>query len=140
MPLTALNDYGKHLVRQGIIPPRGWSKVEVAFFLVINENGALVVVHGLRQTVGRGARNTPYKLRPQFDVPYRTKHTNSPSPFFLADNAKYLLGIGTPMTIDSYGKKSGDDPERLMAFHQSSVALHKVLLGQINTPKGAYKL
>lgn len=98
MPLSALYKYGLDLVNRGLIPKAGWTLVPVSFALVINAEGELVRISDLRETVQLGKKQVVRKLT--MSVPYRDKHTNAITPFFLADNATYLLGI------DRDGKKA----------------------------------
>lgn len=127
MVLKALTDYGQALVRRGVIPPLGWSLVNVNYALVIDDDGNLLNVRSLayeEQATVKGKTKMVTKY-PSMCVPYRSKHQSGLTPFFVCDNAAYLLGL----------RDDKDAPDKVAAKHRSAKELHQEILADIHTVK-----
>lgn len=90
------------------VPPYGYSSEKVSFCAVITDHGELVRIEDIRDQTGKKPR--PVLMH----VPEHTKRTVGVQPFFLCDNAIYLLGL------DTKGK-----PERAAACHEATLELHQ---------------
>lgn len=123
MLLDALVSYAQELQERGEIPKEGWSAVKCQYALHINNDGALtdIISLGIEETV---KKKTAIKY-PTFNVPYRAKHQNGPTPFLLVDNVKYLLGLAG---------EHGPDQKSLQSF-SSAKKLHDTVLGNVSTVK-----
>lgn len=123
MLLNALVSYAQELQARGEIPKEGWSAVKCQYALHINDDGALtdIISLGVEEIV---KKKTVIKY-PTFSVPYRSKHQNGPTPFLLADNPKYLLGLAD---------EHGPDQKALQCFG-SSKKLHDTVLENVSTVK-----
>jgi CRISPR-associated protein Csd1 len=92
------------------VPAFGFSTEQVSFCLVIAQDGTLIDVEDVRDHEGKTPRGIPQS------VPAHDKRAVNIRPFFLCDNATYLLGL------DAKGK-----PERTAKCHESSRKLHTEL-------------
>lgn len=82
MILRALYDYYDR--SRDVLAPLNLSYEEVAFAIVINENGDFLRIEDLRNEEGVGTEILT--LRPE-------ERTSSPIPHFLGDNGSYVLGL-----------------------------------------------
>ena len=82
MILRALYDYYDR--SQEILAPMNLSYEEVAFAIVIDENGKFLRFEDLRNEEGSGT--LILTLRPE-------ERTSSPVPHFLGDNGSYVFGL-----------------------------------------------
>lgn len=74
---------------QGKVPPKGMSREEVEWELVLSESGELVNVISLSHGDGKGANRFREMLVPEHDG----RSGPNPKPYFLCDTAVYLLGM-----------------------------------------------
>ena len=102
------------------IPPWGLSLQPVGFDLVLSPDGTAVLAD-LREE-HRTPRGAVRRTAPRVQVPGPAQHTNAPSPFFLWDNAAYVLGLVT----------EGKDPEFIARCHESFRALHRHMLDGVD--------
>lgn len=123
MPLLSLAKYGNELIERGELPPIGWSRVRAPFALCINAEGDLTQIIDLRYE--EEGREKKYVRAPDFDVPYRDKHTAKVTPFFLCDNATYLLGMAG----------DGESYEKAEKRFDGCRKLHKQLLENVDLPE-----
>ena len=123
-PIQALADYGDQLIRRGTIPRNGWSQCVAGFALEIDEEGTLLRILDLRESVTMGKKMIKRSM--SCSLPLRSTHTNSPSSaFVLSDNASYLLGI----------PKQGEDLGKALAKNKYSVILHHEIFDDVKTEK-----
>lgn len=123
MPIAALAKYGELLVKRGILPPFGWSMARVPFAIELDKDGNMSRIVDLRVDTPMGKKMV--KLSPDFRLPYRTIHTASVTPFFLADNLQYIFGIC----------EDGKAADKVLAKNRAFIALHHKILDGVNTPK-----
>lgn len=74
---------------QGKVPPKGMSRKEVEWELVLSKSGELVNVISLSHGDGKGANRFREMLVPEHDG----RSGPNPKPYFLCDTAVYLLGM-----------------------------------------------
>lgn len=114
MIIQSLVEYYQSLAKNNKVPLSGWSSSNVSFALVLSENGEVL------DLVDRRDGNKKKKSR-KFIVPEQAKRTSNISPFFLCDNASYLLGLDT--------KDKSAQPNFLAAKQ-----LHQTILSGIDDP------
>lgn len=74
---------------QGKVPPKGMSREEVEWELVLSESGELVNVIPLSHGDGKGSNRYQTMLVPE----HPGRSGKNPPPYFLCDTAVYLLGM-----------------------------------------------
>ena len=74
---------------QGKVPPKGMSREEVEWELVLSESGELVNVISLSHGDGKGSNRYQTMLVPE----HPGRSGKNPPPYFLCDTAVYLLGM-----------------------------------------------
>lgn len=124
MIISELANYGESLVRRGVLPPLGWSQVNVSFAFEIDDYGNLIRIVDLRTQEERNNKTVLIPL--ECAVPYRPGKHAGTSPYVLADNLMYITGIeGT--------HSGGKDKAELknMAF----VKLHHEIFDSVQTKK-----
>lgn len=123
MLLDALVSYAQELQARGEIPKDGWSTIKAQYALHIDSSGTLVDIVSLGVKEEK-QKKTAIKY-PAFSVPYRAKHQNGPTPFLLADNVKYLLGLAG---------EDGPNQKSLQCF-ESAKKLHNEVLKGVDDEK-----
>jgi CRISPR-associated protein Csd1 len=78
------------------VPQTGYSRVKVAFALILSENGELLDIADLRDKNSKGKVEYPCMIVPEQNG---RSGNNAPS-YFLCDNSKYVLGIDKDMKAD----------------------------------------
>lgn len=100
------------------LPLAGWSVAKVSYAIPLKEDGSL---SGELMDI-RGKLNN--KSRPQsLVVPEQAKRTSQVLPFFLVDNATYLLGIDTK-----------NKPEKARESFLAAKSLHEEILQDVDSP------
>lgn len=103
MILQALTSLYEALAQKGEISKEGWSREKISFALGIDENGDLLRITPLFETVDMPKEKK--KEEPQeMTVPAAVKRTSGAAANFLWDNSSYILGVSL--------KKGEDDAER----------------------------
>ena len=102
------------------LPKTGWEVRGVSFALVLSKEGDLLQVLPLMQQVLRGKKQVA--IPQDFVVPMGETRSSGILPFFLCDNASYLLGA------DTKGK-----PERTKECFAASKNLHEEILGDVKS-------
>ncbi len=121
MILQALTQYYEDLLRLGKITRPGWSKQKISYSLLLSEEGQLLQLLHLQETVERGNKTV---LAPrEMWVPSPVKRSSGIRPNFLCDTSSYLLGV------DGKGKA-----DRSMDCFAASKALHLQLLKEVDSP------
>lgn len=126
MILQALVKEYEVLADQGKLDRPGWSSVGVSYALDLDEDGTLLGVLTLKETVTvqkKGGKTEMKQVPQKMALPEPVKRTVGISPNFLCDNSSYFLGI------DNKGK-----PKRAMECFRASRGLHHRLLEGADTP------
>lgn len=103
MILQALTSLYEALAQKGEIAKEGWSREKISFALSIDEEGNLLRVTPLFDTVD-GPKGKTREVPQKMTVPAAVKRTSGAAANFLWDNSSYILGVSL--------KKGEDDVER----------------------------
>ena len=103
MLLQALTSLYETLAQKGEISKEGWSREKISFALSIDEEGNLLRVTPLFDTVD-GPKGKTREVPQKMTVPAAVKRTSGAAANFLWDNSSYILGVSL--------KKGEDDAER----------------------------
>ncbi len=103
MILQALTSLYETLSQKGEISKEGWSREKISFALSIDEEGNLLRVTPLFDTVD-GPKGKTREVPQKMTVPAAVKRTSGAAANFLWDNSSYILGVSL--------KKGEDDAER----------------------------
>lgn len=121
MILQALVRYYEIMAAENKLPKPGYCLGKVSYALNLSEEGELLGIVSLKQPVERGKKkiNLPQSLK----IPEQTPRAVNIFPFFLCDNAIYLLGL------DTKGK-----PQRTLQCFEASKRLHRQILSGAGHP------
>ena len=103
MILQALTSLYEALAQKCEISKEGWSREKISFALSIDEEGNLLRVTPLFDTVD-GPKGKTREVPQKMTVPAAVKRTSGAAANFLWDNSSYILGVSL--------KKGDDDAER----------------------------
>lgn len=103
MILQALTSLYEALAQKGEISKEGWSREKISFALGIDENGDLLRITPLFETVD-GPKGKTREVPQKMTVSAAVKRTSGAAANFLWDNSSYILGVSL--------KKGEDDAER----------------------------
>lgn len=103
MILQALTSLYEALAQKGEISKEGWSREKISFALSIDEEGNLLRVTPLFDTVD-GPKGKTREVPQKMTVPAAVKRTSGAAANFLWDNSSYILGVSL--------KKGENDAER----------------------------
>ena len=103
MILQALTSLYEALAQKGEISKEGWSREKISFALSIDEEGNLLRVTPLFDTVD-GPKGKTREVPQKMTVPAAVKRTSGAAAKFLWDNSSYILGVSL--------KKGENDAER----------------------------
>lgn len=103
MILQALTSLYEAIAQKGEISKEGWSREKISFALSIDEEGNLLRVTPLFDTVD-GPKGKTREVPQKMTVPAAVKRTSGAAANFLWDNSSYILGVSL--------KKGEDDAER----------------------------
>ena len=121
MILQALVRHYEDLTAQNLIAPPGWTQVKVSYAMELDEQGSLLRVASIQDSVVRGSKTV---LAPRLvELPAPVKRTVGIAANFLCDNASYILGF------DGKG-----NAERARECFAACKALHERLLCDVDTP------
>ena len=119
MILRALVNYYESLAAQGKLAKPGWGDARISYALEISEEGDLLGILTLLETVKQGKKTVE---KPQvLKLPEATKRSSGIAAQFLWDNARYILGI------DEAGKE-----ERAKKCFQATAEKTKTVLREAN--------
>lgn len=121
MILQSLVNYYEALADRGELERPGWQSAKVSFGLRISEDGTLLDVIDLRQSIDAGNKK---KLAPvNMSVPMQEKRSSGIKANFLCENVTYFLGV------DDKGK-----PQRAQSCFDACAKLHHELLDEVEHP------
>lgn len=92
MILQALTSLYEALAQKGEISKEGWSREKISFALSIDEEGNLLRVTSLFDTVD-GPKGKTREVPQKMTVPAAVKRTSGAAANFLWDNSSYILGV-----------------------------------------------
>lgn len=122
MILNSLVEYYGMLLEKNEIEKEGWAKVEVGYAITIDAVGAVKGIVSLSEnTTDKGKEK-----QMQMVVPVHSGRSGKvPPPYFMCDNAKYLLGAW-----QQSGKPDEDEKNRNQAYnyHKAAAGFHNKIL------------
>ena len=123
MILNALTKYYEQLLEAGNVGKDGWSLAKVSYAITIDESGQVRNLIPLSIEEIRG--NKKVVLPAQRLVPLQKGRSRQIAPYFMCDNAKYLLGGWT-----SSGDSETDEKNRIQAknYFDAAAQYHKQIL------------
>ena len=113
MILQALCSYYNHLAAAGKIPPVGWESIKIGYVLNIDADGNIESIVSFGDDM------------PSMNVPVGNNATSGIEPRFLADKAKYILGLEN--------KGNNSNPDVYSKHFEASKALHIRILKGVNS-------
>lgn len=126
MILNSLVEYYGMLLEKNEIEKEGWAKVEVGYAITIDSVGAVKGIVSLSEnTTDKGKEK-----QMQMVVPVHSGRSGKvPPPYFMCDNAKYLLGAW-----QQSGKPDEDEKNRNQAYnyHKAAADFHNKILHNSN--------
>jgi len=102
MILQSLVRHYECLVKYGEVPRLGWCIAKASFAINLRQDGSILGVIPLRETVQRGKKQI--EISKEIQVPEMVSRSSDISANFLCDNSKYILGIDQDET-DKRSKK-----------------------------------
>lgn len=126
MILKSLVDYYEILLDRNEIEKEGWVRADVGYVITIDKTGEVRSIGSLMNSVSDKRK----KNAVQMVVPVHNGRSGKvPPPYFMCDNAKYLLGAWQPS-----GKPDEDEKSRYQAdnYHKAAVEYHNRILGNSN--------
>lgn len=122
MILQALTAYYEQLVKDGKAGLPGWdNNCKISYALVLNSKGELVKIAPCFETVI--SKSKEIQLPQKMEVPTHAKRSSNICPYFLCDNAIYMLGADIK-----------NDCGRELDCFAAMKKLHHKLLKNVNTP------
>ncbi|MDE7201423.1 MAG: type I-C CRISPR-associated protein Cas8c/Csd1 [Lachnospiraceae bacterium] len=132
MILKSLVDYYEILLERNEIEKEGWIKADVGYAITIDRTGEVKNIVSLADRTDE-AKNVPKKSKAntvQKVVPVHNGRSGKvPPPYFMCDNAKYLLGAWQYL-----GKADEDEKNKKQAYnyHKAAADYHKEILQNSN--------
>lgn len=128
MILNALTDYYEHLLKEEKVGRDGWSFVKVSHAITIDESGQLRGIQPLMKQAQRGKKEVLVPVSRL--APLQKGRSRQVAPYFMCDNAKYLLGAWS-----SSGDTEADEKNRKQAneYFKASAVYHKELLKNVDS-------
>lgn len=121
MILQALVKYYEIMAAEGKLPKQGYCTGKVSYVLELSREGELCGITSLRLTVERGTKKVD--VAQMLEVPEQTTRAVNIFPYFLCDNAIYLLGLDTK-----------GNPKRALQCFEASKKLHREILSGVDHP------
>lgn len=121
MILQALVKYYENMAKEEKLPKQGYGTGKVSYALDLSKEGDLLSIISLKLPVQRG--NKKVDVPQSLEVPEQESRSVNIFPFFLCDNAIYLLGL------DTKGK-----PQRTLQCFEASKKLHREILSGVDHP------
>lgn len=130
MILQALTKYYEILVENGKIAAAGWDPVRVSYAINIDSEGRF---HGIQSLLVKGLKGKKEGMIPCVqNVPrHATRSGKMPPPYFLCDNARYLLGAWSEIGKEEDNKKN---KEKANEYFQNAARYHKEILKDCDNP------
>lgn len=123
MILSALTDYYEQLLKEEKVGKDGWSLSKVSYAITIDESGQVRGIQSLLKQEQRGKKEVLVPVMRL--VPLQKGRSRQIAPFFMCDNAKYLLGAWSPSgdtETDEKNQKQAKD------YFEASAKYHKDIL------------
>jgi CRISPR-associated protein Csd1 len=123
MILNALTNYYEILLKEGKVGKDGWSTAKVSYAITIDNDGEVKGIVSLMTPEERGKKTVLVPV--QRTVPLQKGRSSQIAPYFLCDNAKYLLGAWVP------SGDAGEDAKRkkqAAEYFAASASYHRNLL------------
>ncbi len=130
MILQALTRYYETLVESGKIAAAGWDPVKVSYAINVDAEGHF---RGIQSLLVKGMKGKKEVMVPCIqNVPrHATRSGKTPPPYFLCDNAKYLLGAWAETQDAAENKKRR---EKAQEYFQNAANYHRELLKSCDDP------
>lgn len=129
MILSALTNYYEHLLKEGKVGQDGWSSAKVSYAITLDQEGHVKGIQLLERPVQRGEKEV-FAPVDRF-VPFQKGRSRQIAPYFMCDNAKYLLGAWIPtgdLVMDEKNQKQAQ------AYFEASANYHKNILKNCDSP------
>lgn len=125
MILQSLTNYYEQLLKDGRVGKTGWSKVKVSYAITIDKGGAVRNIIPIATETNEGKKKTtPSSER---IVPFQKGRSGkNPPPYFMCDNAKYLLGAWSPSGDEKVDLKN---KQQAQEYFKASGMYHREILG-----------
>ncbi len=126
MILKSLVDYYEILLERNEIEKEGWVRADVGYVITIDRAGEVKSIGSLMNSVPNKSKENSV----QMIVPAHNGRSGKvPPPYFMCDNAKYLLGAW-----QLSGKPDEDEKNRYQAdnYHKAAVDYHNKILQNSN--------
>lgn len=121
MILQALVRYYEIMAAEKKLPKQGYCLGKVSYALSLSEEGGLLGIINLKQSAERGKKKID--IPQSLEIPEQTTRAVNIFPFFLCDNAIYLLGLDTK-----------GNPKRALQCFEASKELHRKILSGVDHP------
>lgn len=120
MILNALTDYYEKLLKEGKVCKDGWSLAKVSYAITIDADGKVKGIIPLNvEEKGKMATSV------SFSVPLQKGRSRQIAPYFMCDNAKYLLGAWIPSGDSDVDQKN---QKQAKSYFEASAKYHKDIL------------
>lgn len=123
MIIKALTDFYDVLERQGVVCEEGWSHAKVSYAITIDGEGQVRNIQSLLLEKEKGKKLVMAPA--QRTVPLQRGRSSGIAPYFLCDNAKYLLGAWVPTGDEKADVK---DAKKAKNYFAAAAALHRSIL------------
>lgn len=115
------------LLKSGKIAKPGWQSVAIGYALVIDAAGNVIDLIPLYEEVARG--NKTVLLPKKYTMPARTKKASGVAADYIANNAKYILGIASSDANETDEKRQKNIKRAQECFLASKSLHHQILDG-----------
>ena len=129
MILSALTDYYEHLLKEGKVGQEGWSLAKVSYAITIDNEGFVRGIQLLEKPMQRGKKEVFVPVERL--VPFQKGRSRQTAPYFMCDNAKYLLGAWFPSEDSELDEKN---QKQAQTYFEASAQYHKDILKNCNSP------
>lgn len=129
MILSVLTDYYEHLLKEGKVGQEGWSSAKVSYAITLDRDGHVKGVQLLERPVLRGKKEVFVPVE-RF-VPFQKGRSSQVAPYFMCDNAKYLLGAWLPTGDAALDEKNR---KQAQAYFKASASYHREILQNCKSP------
>lgn len=121
MILQSLSNYYEELMKNEKVGQEGWNSAKVSYAITIDENGIVKNIVSLMSAQVNGKKKSPVNRM----VPLQKGRSRKPVPYFMCDNARYLLGVYAVSDNDKETEKNRKQAEE---YFLVSRKLHKSIL------------
>lgn len=129
MILSVLTDYYEHLLKEGKVGQEGWSSAKVSYAITLDRDGHVKGVQLLERPALRGKKEVFVPVE-RF-VPFQKGRSSQVAPYFMCDNAKYLLGAWFPTGDAALDEKNR---KQAQAYFKASASYHREILQNCKSP------